>query len=236
MPVDASLSGRRLLHVQLWAITLILVACTANYLVTSVAGEVAIRAHLPLRILDVAEEHSIPTWFSAASLLVSSCLLGMVFLRARAQKESVRPFWLALSLLFLGLSLDEGAGLHETVGQLQDLTGMTVRPLATHSWLLPGAAFTLLVLLVFVPFLRSIHRPTAVRFLGAGAVFVTGALGMELAGAVMLYSGVASEAALVYDLRRVVEEALEMYGIALFNYALCRELARTSTVLALRLE
>jgi hypothetical protein len=42
----------------------------------------------------------------------------------------------------------------------------------------------------------------------------------------MIHSEFAARGDLIYDLRRITEEAFEMFGIAYFNYILIGELAR----------
>ena len=54
-------------------------------------------------------------------------------------------------------------------------------------------------------------------------MFAAGALGFEFVGSWMINHGVRVDT-LLYDMRRVVEEGLEMSGIALFNWAAVREL------------
>jgi predicted permease len=102
-----------------------------------------------------------------------------------------------------------------------------VPTLDSHKWLPFGILFTFLVGLGLIPFVRRLPRDTARLFLAAGFLFVLGAIGFELLGTWMLSSGfVESRQELPYLLRRVAEEGLEMYAIAMFNIAIYRELSR----------
>ena len=59
----------------------------------------------------------------------------------------------------------------------------------------------------------------------AATIFISGAVGFEYLGAVMLETGmVESRNDIAYLIRRIFEEGFEMYGIALFNCALYREI------------
>ena len=60
----------------------------------------------------------------------------------------------------------------------------------------------------------------------AGAIYVTGALGFEAVGGLMLKYGIAQDRMdFIYEMRRIVEEGLEMVGIAFFNCTLFAQLA-----------
>ena len=66
-------------------------------------------------------------------------------------------------------------------------------------------------------------------------IYIIGALGFEFLGAVMLKTGlVDSNKDLLYLIRRIFEEGFEMYGIALFNCALYREILNRKMVLQVR--
>ncbi len=59
----------------------------------------------------------------------------------------------------------------------------------------------------------------------SGLIFIFGAVGLEFVGELMFKTGfIESSADLFYIFCRLFEEAFEMYGIALFNCALYREI------------
>ena len=78
--------------------------------------------------------------------------------------------------------------------------------------------------IVFIPFVKSLSRRTAVYFVVAGAIFVGGAIGLEFVGATVLRTGFVERGDLIDRLLRVFEEAFEMFGIGIFNCALIREI------------
>jgi hypothetical protein len=131
-----------------------------------------------------------------------------------------------LSFGFLILSIDEATMIHETFGHLYSSAGIGMPIFDSHKWLPFGIAFALVAALVFVPFMLKLPRRTAGRILLAGTIFLTGAIGFEFVGALMIHSEFAARGDLIYDLRRITEEAFEMFGIAYFNYILIGELAR----------
>jgi hypothetical protein len=155
--------------------------------------------------LDTTNEGGPATWYSF--LLLVACAL----VAAR--------HWLPLGLVLALMAVDEAAGLHESVpgpilDALEDVVGLSATPAR-----LVAAAATLAVtfgaLLAVRPWYRSLPRPTR-RLVGASAaVFLAGALGLELVS--RLFDRGHED----LDLWLApVEELLEMSGAALFVYAL----------------
>jgi len=68
----------------------------------------------------------------------------------------------------------------------------------------------------FIPFLRRLPRPTAGLFILAGAIYVGGAVGMEIIGEPL------DSDTLTYNLLTAVEEGMEMCGVIVFMHALLR--------------
>ena len=98
-------------------------------------------------------------------------------------------------------------------------------------WVVPGIAFVLFVLLAYLRFLFHLPRKTRLLFLGAGGLFVAGAIGMEMLAAGLDYyilqdareqkeMADSMEMNVIYHALVVVEEFLEMLGIVVFVYAL----------------
>ena len=179
-------------------------------------------------LLDLGKENSIPTAFSIINLLIASVLLYFVSCVSKYRGDRVAFYWFALCILFVLLAIDESASIHERAGALDRLTGVVLPVPSEHRWVLYGGIFAGVVFLFFMPFLLSIPRTTAWLLVLSGAIFVGGALGFEILGSWMLQSEFASRKDLIYDIRRVGEEGLEMYAIALFNCTLFRYLVPTT--------
>lgn len=169
-----------------------------------------------VRMFDLSGESSIPTWFSSSTMLLCSVILSMV---ARVKKRSGERYalhWGFLAFILLGMSVDEVAQFHESLNRVGSLLG--TEGLLHFGWVIPGSAFVIAVGLAYLKFLTDL--PVAVRrlFILAGALFVGGAIGMEMIGArsAQLY-GQASPA---FFLPVTVEEFMEMMGVIFFGYAL----------------
>jgi len=151
-------------------------------------------------------EANVTTWFSAALLLSIALVSAGVAVRERQGGSRWRWHWLLLAVTFCYLSLDELAHL--------DLGGVLF-----FSWVVLGAPLVLLFAAVFVPFLLALPRRTAGLLLLSGAIFVGGALGMELVGGWVASEGAGSFSS-DYVWATTVEELLENLGAALCLYAI----------------
>jgi hypothetical protein len=186
----------------------------------------------PLRIFDVGEERSIPTWFESIQFLLCSMLLAVVTIAKKQRNDRYSLHWSALSMILLLLSLDEVASIHEAIGQqserlLHNTTGFTPGGAIKFFWVVPGTIFAFIVLLAYLRFLADLPRSTRYSFLFAGALFVLGALGLEMLSAQVSSSseGIANFFGsaipkIMIGLQTCVEEMFEMLGLTAFVYAL----------------
>ncbi len=190
-----------------------------------------------LQLFDVGEEQSIPTYFSVINLLLTSILAFMVYAVQKSVNANGYKYWAWMSLAFLYLSVDEGAGLHELLWNVQKrLISMGTLPafLDTYRWIPLALVFVLLASLVFIPFLKILPKRLIYRFFIAGTIFLTGAVGFEYIGILMIKTGISADRTdLLYQLRRIFEEGFEMFGIALFNITLFKEIVAANPSFAL---
>lgn len=169
-------------------------------------------------LLSLSYEQNLPTYYTAVLLLSCSLLLSLIAAGARKNGERFVPAWWVLAAGFLYISVDEVLSFHEEASKLLKLGGALY-----FSWVVPAAVVVLLVGVAYVPFLRHLPRPMRLRFLLAGAIYVGGAVGMELPlGWWTVHHGTEN---LGYGLIDALEEALEMLGLNLFLFALLDHLA-----------
>jgi hypothetical protein len=171
------------------------------------------------RLLYSAGEINLPSWFSAINLAFSGLLL-MVFALISSAKHRYNFQWFFLSLTFFFLSLDEATAIHETF--YHSFSGLLSRVgylTPGFGWVVIGIPLVAAFILSNIRFLAKLPVGVAKQMIYAGAVFVTGALGLEMVG-----SKYASHfgADLTYHLLATTEEACEMLGIAIFNHALLK--------------
>ena len=99
-----------------------------------------------------------------------------------------------------------------------------MHPALASTWVVPYAALALIMLWKFRSFLGSIPRATATGLLRSGAVYVGGAIGMEIIGSFAVRSSLIRLHSPWYGAITGLEETLELVGIILLIDALMRAL------------
>lgn len=168
-------------------------------------------------ITSFNSEDSIPTLYSTVLLLAASVLLFFIYFTNRG-KTYKNICWLLLSLFFLYMSIDESISIHERfVSILRDKFNFS--GLLYYSWVVPYAVLALILAIGFIPFLIKLEKKTRNLFILSGALFVSGAIGVELFGG-RHYEQHGLD--MVYAIFYTIEESLEILGISLFIFALLR--------------
>ncbi|KAA3440120.1 hypothetical protein [Rufibacter hautae] len=174
-------------------------------------------------------ERNIPTYVSTINLLISAILL---FTISKHVKNSAQPKhhrkWYLMGCMFAWLSADELFSLHELLVKpsrnfLKESLQQDNLGFLNFAWFVPYVLFFMLVGLYLVKFVLSLPKPTLLRFIGAGTVFIAGAVGMEMVGGDFM-ADQGSRISLVYKMFTSVEEVLEMVGIILFIYSLLKHM------------
>jgi len=226
--IDLTISSSRFVTFQVALVSGILALGTVGYAIQTFTGHRSMLGFL--RLFDVGNEQSFATYLSTMLLLLAAALLYVAYRGKKQQDARHRHYWLLLCWLFVYLSVDEAASIHENFGKVYEhLVRSEVLPrlLDSHEWLPFGVLFVVVAGSIFLPFLFKLPRDTAALMFLAGTIFITGAIGFEFLGAVMLKTGVvASNREFLYLLRRIAEEGLEMFGVVLFNWTVYRELLR----------
>jgi hypothetical protein len=163
--------------------------------------------------LSLSAEGNLPTWYATCLLFWCSLLLVENGQKARAMGEPRARTWLLLAALFLYMSLDEAVEIHEYLGDLFDGQGILY-----FSWVIPASGFVVVVGALCARFVFGLPRQTRHRFIAAGALYVGGALGMELP--LGLWVEQQGDDNLTYAVLDLIEETLELVGASLFVAAL----------------
>ena len=164
---------------------------------------------------DVMAEGNIPSWYSGALLLIAAVLIAVIAADPRTRHEKYHERWAVLAVLFVLFSLDEIAYLHEGVN---NFLSQQEGGFLTIGWILPAAVFVLIAGLWFAPFILSLPQKTKRLFIIAAAIFLTGALGLEVVDN-FLVSDLSVQAPIVL-ISNHLQDLLEMSGTSLFIYAL----------------
>jgi hypothetical protein len=180
---------------------------------------------MPLISLD--GEHNLPSLFSTILLLSASALLTLVALLESERKGPDRWKWGILATGFLLMGLDETLSLHERmIEPLRNLLGGQHHHLGIFyfAWVVPGIALVAVLGVFFLPFLFRLPRRTAIAFVISGAIYVGGALGVELVEG--WWREGHGHRNLTYHLLVSLEEGMEMVGVIAFIHALMVYIAR----------
>jgi hypothetical protein len=173
-------------------------------------------------VLSVATEGNVPTFFSTMVLLAAAALLYAIACGEAAQgSRRARP-WRILSYVFLYLSLDEAAELHELCRHIPR-SWLPHWGILYWQWVVVGVVGVVAFVLGSWRFMRRLPRDTRTRFLVAGAIVVSGALGLEMVGA-SIFPLPGSDLYVVIE--QTLEEFLELLGVICFINALLLHMGR----------
>ena len=168
-------------------------------------------------VFNIDKEQNIPTLYSWSALLFCAMLLAAIAQAKKAVRDRHVNYWRVLAVIFAYLSIDEALSLHEKF--IEPLrTSLNTGGVLYYAWVIPGAIFAIAVFLGFLKFINALPTKTKRLFLTAGAVFVGGALGMELVSGA--YADLYTTENFVTAILTSIEEFMEMIGIVIFIYAL----------------
>jgi hypothetical protein len=222
------------------------VAVVAMSIVSQLAwqltGNVGLRgiAHF----LNVSEERNLPTAFAVMLLAIATLLLAAVFLMESRRGGEMLRYWVVLTCGFLWMTADEAMSFHERVMRpMRRLLGNEDLGLFYYAWVVPALALVAVLGAFFAKFLLRLPSPTGRRFLIAGTLFLSGAIGLELFGGrfdekygvnELMAAGETGLIMIQYSALATVEESLEMAGIIFFIWSLLWYLANEDAELIVR--
>lgn len=200
----------------------VLVFLTVAHLLTLIAehffGYKTLKGFVPMFNLNA--EKNVPTLVSTIYLATCGCLLAVI---ATAHKRRGEPFllWAFLGFIFFLLGLDEFTSIHERIGT--SLSPGNLPVLLKVFWVVP---YGLLVLVMGVMYFKFLFRlPLRFRklFIVSGALYVFGALILELPFAYLYIEFGPGNIFIV--ILSTFEEVFEICGVSLFTYSLLSYLA-----------
>jgi hypothetical protein len=225
VPTELAVSAaglRRLLLVVALALTII-----------SFAGQVARRVwpgtpwlETTAALLNVSTEQTLPTLFASLGLLVLSVLAWSV--GSVQGRQGGSPWWGRVAAAVPAfMAVDEFLMLHERmIDPMRRLLG-TGGGWLYYTWVVPGFVLIVVVIAVGYRWLGSLGRVARRRTLLGAAVFVTGAVVLEVLAGRLVDGGSSSPTAWsVLNTLSSIEEFLEMAGVAVAAEGLLLGLAR----------
>jgi hypothetical protein len=171
-------------------------------------------------IFNLEVETAPPTYFSCLLLLMVSIILAIIAAQRNFKSE---PGWGILSAIFLFLSMDEAASLHELLFDV--VTAYTGQPsgILHYAWYIPVIPALVIFGLLYLRFWLRLPVFERIFFVVSAGIYLYGVIGMEaVSGWMDELWGVNS---LIYNIAMTIEETMEMGGMILFIYTLLHYLA-----------
>jgi hypothetical protein len=170
-----------------------------------------------VRLVDVGEEANITSWFSSFLLLLSALLLYLISRLIYLDNGPFAKHWTFLSYLFIFLSIDETATIHE----------MLIKPLRVvfhssgifyYAWMIIAIPSVLLLAILYLRFVFSLPINIRNQFILSVIIFLAGALGFEMLGGLFFKTEISGIHVLSFLI--TFEELLENLGVVVFISAL----------------
>ena len=140
----------------------------------------------------------------------------------KKSRKNFRCIWLFLGIIFAAISLDEGASLHETLIYPVNKNFDLGDGVFYFSWVIPVGILVLLVFALLLKFYIKLPVKYRAIFCAAAAVYIGGAVGMEMWGAYYVSGDPIYHIDGLWDYKFTlltgIEEFMEMTGIAILIY------------------
>jgi hypothetical protein len=163
------------------------------------------------------QEGTFISLYSGLTLGFCSLLLALIAYIKKTRGSRFAKSWQALSYIFLYLAFDELCGIHEILIPILK-TFVDAKGFIFYPWVIVGSISVIVFLIAFRDFIFNLPPKIRTLFLIAGAIFVGGALGMEIIGGYL--GDVMGFSSKAFWLVSTLEEVLEMFGIVIFIHAL----------------
>jgi hypothetical protein len=176
-----------------------------------------------ISLFSLNSENNLPTWFA-------SFLLMLLFQKCRdiskacpASDISRRP-WKILAFIFLLMSMDEVASMHELLGN--NIIGhyWNTGGYLKYAFVIPGTFIALAVAIAFIPFLKRLPGRTSAAMVASGAIYVMATIGLESISANIADQYGSRDA--LYIFLFTLEEFFEMTALILMYDTLSRHAKR----------
>lgn len=187
------------------------------------------------QFFDVGIEDNIPTIYSVVALIFAGVVCFVTWRIIKNLKAKDPIYWLILGIVMVFLGFDEGATIHETIGSWvkRNYHG---EGYFRWLWVVPYSVLTAWFAAAYFPFLMRLPSKTRLGLILSGAIFVGGAIGVEMISAAEYEAAKdAGVRSLQYYLLYSLEEFMEMLGIALFIYYVLDYLASLTPSIELKL-
>ncbi len=174
-----------------------------------------------VKLVDMDYEGNLPTLFSTVILMVSSALFLLLARVSAQESPEQRKYWLGLAGIFMFLGVDEGAKIHEKIGDWFEQF-VNASDYLYYPWVLPYVSVLLVLVLAYLKFYLKLPRQTQTGMLISAVMFLTGAVVLDMIGGNEADQNGTST--IYYSVLYTIEEILEMLGVILLIHTLLKQL------------
>ena len=177
-------------------------------------------------------EGNFPTYYISFLCLFSALLFLLISLVEIRKRLSHAIKWGILCIGFLYISVDEIVMIHERfIDPVAALLGGGDLGILTFAWVVPAMIIVVILIAVYFKFLLEMDKTTRFFVLIAAAVFIAGALGMELLGG--YYFALNGGENITYLTMQTIEESMEMFGLIILIWGLLRHISKQFGIVGL---
>ena len=172
-------------------------------------------------LFNMDKEMNIPTLYSVILFLICVSLIRLIKGKSmdinRSRVEHLKR-WSRLEWIFIFLAFDEAFQIHETliISEFKAL----LPPILSMVWIIPYGILSILLLIYFLPLIFSMPNKVRNLTLLGGFTYISGALGLEIIGNLLVRTGDIRLHGISYGLITTLEETMEISGLIIFIYAL----------------
>ncbi len=162
-------------------------------------------------------ESNIPTFTNALLLFIPALLLAGIGAWKNIVKDKFRFQWNTLALIFLMLSYDEVASIHERfIKPMRSIVG--AEGFFFFAWIIPGMIVVALFGIAFLTFFLHLETKFKLLFFFSLAVYISGVIGGEMVSG--YFASSLGQKNYTYAVVASLEESVEMFGCSLIIYSL----------------
>ncbi len=169
-------------------------------------------------LFNMDKEVNIPTIFSCSLMLICASLIWLITRKSKNKDDAIQRKWNVLRWTFIFLMLDEGLQIHEafTIPSIKPM----LPPILSVVWVIPYGIFAIFAIVYFMPLIQSLPRKYRNKTLLSGFIYLSGVLGIEMIGNLLVRTGDIKLHGISYGLFSTLEETLEMAGLIVFIHTL----------------
>ncbi len=165
-------------------------------------------------LFNIDSEANLPTWFQSTLLIITAILLYMVGRIKKRRGNAIGGKWVAFSVVFWLLAMDEGSMIHELLNEpVRKMLGIESGFLY-YAWVIPGVLGLAILAVYFWKFISTMPIKIRSRVYLAGFIYIAGSLVGEVVSANLVSSF--GRQSLEYICVSWAEESCEMAGLIFF--------------------